>query len=75
MYVAGTDTTSESLYWAFLYMVMYPDVQERVYDEVHEKLGESHDTQYHFHKNVDRREGRACDVPMRTGESTYSMVS
>lgn len=38
-YIAGTDTTSESLYWAILYMVLYPDVQERIYTEIKKEIG------------------------------------
>jgi len=40
IYVAGTDTTSTSLYWAFLYMILYPDVQKKIYTEICEVIGE-----------------------------------
>lgn len=39
MYLAGTDTTAESLYWAFLYMVLYPEVQEKIHQEIQQQLG------------------------------------
>ncbi|XP_066287065.1 cytochrome P450 2U1-like [Branchiostoma lanceolatum] len=38
---AGTDTTSQSLYWILLYMVTYPDVQERAHQEISRALGDS----------------------------------
>ena len=39
LYTAGTDTTSNSLYWTFLYMVLYPEIQKRMHDEIKELLG------------------------------------
>ena len=39
IYVAGTDTTSSVLYWAFLYLVIHPDVQDKLYAEIREHLG------------------------------------
>ena len=39
LYLAGTDTTAESLYWTFLFMVRYPEVQQKIYDEVLQQLG------------------------------------
>ena len=39
LYTAGTDTTSNSLYWTFLYMVLYPEIQKKMHDEIKELLG------------------------------------
>ncbi|XP_049785972.1 methyl farnesoate epoxidase-like [Schistocerca cancellata] len=39
MFVAGSETTSNSLRFAFLMMLRYPDVQERVYKEIKEAVG------------------------------------
>ena len=39
IYVAGTDTTSSVLYWAFLYLVIHPDIQDKLYAEIREQLG------------------------------------
>eukprot|EP00058_Branchiostoma_floridae_P012844 XP_002598332.1 hypothetical protein BRAFLDRAFT_69687 [Branchiostoma floridae] len=38
---AGTDTTSHSLYWILLYMVIYPDIQERAQREISLMFGDS----------------------------------
>ena len=38
-YLAGTDTTSQALYWIFLYLVLYPDVQEEIYTEITHSIG------------------------------------
>ncbi|XP_078683598.1 cytochrome P450 2U1-like [Branchiostoma floridae x Branchiostoma belcheri] len=38
---AGTDTTSQSLYWILLYMVIYPDIQERAQQEISRVFGDS----------------------------------
>eukprot|EP00058_Branchiostoma_floridae_P003704 XP_002589192.1 hypothetical protein BRAFLDRAFT_74651 [Branchiostoma floridae] len=39
LFAAGTDTTATTLRWALLYMVMNPDVQEKVQKEIDDSLG------------------------------------
>ncbi|XP_034044409.1 cytochrome P450 2U1 [Thalassophryne amazonica] len=39
LFVAGTDTTSNSVLWILLYMVLYPDIQEKVHAEIDEVVG------------------------------------
>lgn len=39
IYSAGTDTTSCTLYWAFLYMVVHPEVQQAIYQEIEDTIG------------------------------------
>ena len=39
LYVAGSDTTSASLYWAFLWLIMFPEAQERVLGEIEQVAG------------------------------------
>ena len=39
LYIAGTDTTSSNLYWAFLYVAKYPEIQQRIYEEISEHVG------------------------------------
>ena len=39
-YIAGTDTTSSQLYWFYLFAGLYPEVQEKMYQEIKEVLGE-----------------------------------
>ncbi len=38
---AGTETTSHTLAWCMLYMILYPDVQEKVQDELDGVTGKS----------------------------------
>ncbi|NXT10550.1 CP2J6 protein, partial [Prunella fulvescens] len=40
--VAGTETTATTLLWALLYMVIYPDIQEKVQKELDAVVGCSH---------------------------------
>ncbi|NXM67268.1 CP2J6 protein, partial [Serilophus lunatus] len=40
--IAGTETTATTLRWALLFMVIYPDIQERVQKELDAVLGCSH---------------------------------
>ncbi|XP_076004342.1 cytochrome P450 2U1 isoform X2 [Genypterus blacodes] len=39
LFIAGTDTTTNSVLWILLYMVLYPDVQETVQAEIDEVVG------------------------------------
>ncbi|XP_036376776.1 cytochrome P450 2J2-like [Megalops cyprinoides] len=41
LFVAGSETTSTTLYWALLYMIKYPDVQEKVQAEIDRVIGPS----------------------------------
>ncbi|KAG7487701.1 hypothetical protein MATL_G00026140 [Megalops atlanticus] len=41
LFVAGSETTSTTLYWALLYMINYPDVQEKVQAEIDRVIGQS----------------------------------
>ena len=39
LYLSGTDTSGSQIYWAFLYMVLYPDVQQQIYQEIKQNVG------------------------------------
>ncbi|KAF3852545.1 hypothetical protein F7725_005900, partial [Dissostichus mawsoni] len=39
LFIAGTDTTTNSVLWILLYMVLYPDVQDRMQAEIDEVVG------------------------------------
>ncbi|CAG5116332.1 unnamed protein product [Candidula unifasciata] len=40
LFVAGTETTATTLGWFFLYMVNYPRVQDKVFEEISEVVGQ-----------------------------------
>ncbi|NXR66651.1 CP2J6 protein, partial [Rhadina sibilatrix] len=42
LFIAGTETTTTTLLWALLYMVIYPDIQEKVQKELDAVVGCSH---------------------------------
>uniref|UniRef100_A0A8B9SF15 Cytochrome P450 2J6-like n=1 Tax=Apteryx owenii TaxID=8824 RepID=A0A8B9SF15_APTOW len=42
LFLAGSETTATTLRWALLYMVAYPDIQEKVQKELDAALGPSH---------------------------------
>ena len=36
LFIAGTETTSTSLVWTFLYLLHHPDVKQRLHNEIEE---------------------------------------
>lgn len=39
LFIAGTDTTTNSMLWMVLYMCLYPDIQEKVQEEIDAVIG------------------------------------
>ncbi|NWX89143.1 CP2J6 protein, partial [Nothoprocta pentlandii] len=52
LFLAGTETTATTLRWALLYMVLYPEIQEKVQKELDTVLGPSHVICYEDRKKV-----------------------
>lgn len=39
LFIAGTETTSTTIYWCLLFILHNPEVQDKVYHEIKEKIG------------------------------------
>lgn len=39
LFLGGASSTSATLNFAFLFMLVYPDVQEKVFQEIHNLMG------------------------------------
>jgi len=42
LFIAGSDTTSVTLNWAILFMIMHPDIQKKVHQELDGVFGKGH---------------------------------
>ena len=42
LFLAGVDTSTNTLTWTLLYLVNYPFIQQRLYDEINHVIGELH---------------------------------
>uniref|UniRef100_A0A8C5U9X0 Uncharacterized protein n=1 Tax=Malurus cyaneus samueli TaxID=2593467 RepID=A0A8C5U9X0_9PASS len=52
LFIAGTETTATTLLWALFYMVIYPDIQEKVQKELDAVVGCSHIFSYEDRKTL-----------------------
>uniref|UniRef100_A0A8C6Z7E0 Cytochrome P450 2J6-like n=1 Tax=Nothoprocta perdicaria TaxID=30464 RepID=A0A8C6Z7E0_NOTPE len=52
LFLGGTETTATTLRWALLYMVAYPDIQEKVQQELDAVLGSSQSIWYEDRKRL-----------------------
>uniref|UniRef100_A0A493T941 Cytochrome P450 family 2 subfamily J member 2 n=1 Tax=Anas platyrhynchos platyrhynchos TaxID=8840 RepID=A0A493T941_ANAPP len=52
LFLGGSETTATTLRWALLYMVAYPDIQEKVQKELDVVLGSSHQICYEDRKKL-----------------------
>ncbi|KAM8804864.1 cytochrome P450 2J2-like [Eudromia elegans] len=52
LFLGGTETTATTLRWALLYMVAYPDIQEKVQQELDTVLGSSQSICYEDRKKL-----------------------
>ncbi|NXC45029.1 CP2J2 protein, partial [Penelope pileata] len=52
LFFGGSETTATTLRWALLYMVAYPDIQEKVQSELDVVLGSSHQISYEDRKKL-----------------------
>ncbi|XP_035700157.1 cytochrome P450 2U1-like [Branchiostoma floridae] len=43
LFLAGTDTTANTLHWAVLFMILHPDIQQKVQQEIDSVLGPNQD--------------------------------
>ncbi|XP_078670780.1 cytochrome P450 2U1-like isoform X1 [Branchiostoma floridae x Branchiostoma belcheri] len=41
LFLAGTETTATTMHWVLLYMLLYPDIQEKVHREIDAVLGQA----------------------------------
>ncbi|XP_078575696.1 cytochrome P450 2J2-like [Branchiostoma floridae x Branchiostoma japonicum] len=60
--MAGTDTTSQTLYWILLYMIIYPGMQEQAQEEIYRTFGDGAPTTTAKRKEVPFTEAVIAEV-------------
>jgi hypothetical protein len=60
--LAGSDTTSSSMAWFILYMVLYPNVQEKIHDELDRVIGKEDLPRWQDVKNMPYLQATICEV-------------
>ena len=64
--IAGSDTTSSSMAWFILYMVLYPDIQEKIHDELDRVIAEEDLPRWQDVKNMPYLQATICEVMRRS---------
>ncbi|XP_048361675.1 cytochrome P450 2J2-like isoform X1 [Sphaerodactylus townsendi] len=52
LFIAGSDTTANTLHWALLFMANHPDIQEKVHKEIKDVLGSVQSLSYQDKKKL-----------------------
>ena len=60
--IAGSDTTSSTMAWFILHMVLYPNVQEKIHNEVKRVVGEDLSPRWQDVKNMPYLQATICEV-------------
>ncbi len=63
---AGSDTTSSSMAWFILYMVLYPDIQKKIHDELDRVIGEEDLPRWQEVNNMPYLQATICEVMRRS---------
>ena len=66
---AGSDTTSSSLTWFLLYMVLYPDIQEKVQREINFVVNNDRLPNWKDARNMPYLQATLCEVVRASGIS------
>ena len=60
--IAGSDTTSSSMAWFILYMVLYPNIQEKLHDELDRVIGKHDLPRWQDVNNMPYLQATICEV-------------
>ena len=63
---AGSDTTSSTIAWFILHMVVYPNVQEKIHEELDRVVGENVSPRWQDVKNMPYLQATICEVMRRS---------
>ncbi|XP_035676731.1 cytochrome P450 2U1-like [Branchiostoma floridae] len=81
LFLAGTDTTATTLHWAVLFMILHPDIQQKVQQEIDSVLGPNQDPSMEHRSQMPYTEATLSEVsrvaataPMAFGHFTTSDI-
>ncbi|XP_072175490.1 cytochrome P450 2J4-like [Diadema setosum] len=62
LFLAGTETTSTTLLWAFLFVAGYPEIQEKILSEINDVVGNSRTPEYEDRTSMPYTEATLMEV-------------
>ncbi|CAH1266054.1 CYP2J2 [Branchiostoma lanceolatum] len=62
LFLAGTDTTATTLHWAVLFMILHPDIQQKVQQEIDSVLGPSQDPSMEHRSHMPYTEATLSEI-------------
>jgi cytochrome P450 family 2 subfamily U polypeptide 1 len=73
LFIAGTDTTANTLLWGLLYMVLHPDIQRKVQAELDDVIGRQRMPSYDDRPNLPYTEATLLEMQRRATVAPLSL--
>lgn len=65
VFSAGLETVTSTLEWAIVFLIVYPEVQKKVFEEIERVIGTSRDPEFSDLRNMPYLEATMLEVQRR----------
>ncbi|XP_078588767.1 cytochrome P450 2D6-like [Branchiostoma floridae x Branchiostoma japonicum] len=62
LFLAGSDTTANTLHWAVLFMILHPDIQQKVHQEIDSVVGPNQDPSMEHRSQIPYTEATLSEI-------------